>query len=49
MKEDIPNGWSKEAANFMRSCIQKEPKDRLGYKNGVQELKDHPWFKDFDW
>ena len=23
--------------------------NRIGYKNGTSELKQHPWFDDFDW
>ena len=28
--------------------LHKDPKQRLGF-NGVNEVKLHPWFSDFDW
>lgn len=37
-----------EAVDFVKQMIQIDPKDRLG-KNGVEEIKNHPWFKDVNW
>ena len=45
---DIPNGWSSEAADFINKLIQRKPGNRLG-KDGPQMIKQHPWFNDFDW
>lgn len=28
--------------------MRKNPKKRLGF-NGVDEIKNHPWFKNIDW
>ena len=47
----MPAGWSKEGADFVNKCIQRKPQSRIGYKNGIAELKAHPWFEryEFDW
>jgi serine/threonine kinase 32 len=47
-KTDIPQGWSLEAADFINRLIQRKPMNRLGV-NGPQEVKSHPWFKDYPW
>lgn len=28
--------------------LKKLPGQRLGHKDGAQEIKSHPWFKDFN-
>jgi len=47
-KSDIPERWSLEAADFINKLIQRKPVNRLGL-NGPQEVKQHVWFKEFDW
>jgi serine/threonine protein kinase len=47
-KNEIPMGWSIEAADFTNRLIQRKPGSRLGL-NGPEEVKSHVWFKDFDW
>lgn len=47
-KEEIPIGWCLEAADFINGLIQRKVEKRLG-NNGIEELKNHPWFKNFDW
>lgn len=44
----MPKGWSLEAADFINKLIQRKPINRLGL-NGPAEVKEHPWFKSFDW
>lgn len=29
--------------------MQRQPGQRIGNENGIDELKSHPWFKSFDW
>ena len=29
--------------------IQRKPVNRLGTENGIVEIKEHPWFKNFSW
>jgi serine/threonine protein kinase len=47
-KNEIPDDWSMEAADFINRMIQRKPNNRLGV-NGPEEVKDHPWLKDFPW
>ena len=44
----IPNNWSKYSADFINKLIMRKPIKRLGF-NGIKELKEHLWFKDFNW
>ena len=46
---DIPDGWSLEAADFINKTLQRKPNNRLGFENGTDDLKAHPWFKNFNW
>jgi hypothetical protein len=45
----VPNDWSIEAADFANKLIRRKPVNRLGYANGISELKNHYWFQGFDW
>jgi serine/threonine protein kinase len=45
---EIPSGWSKEAADFINSLIQRKPSSRLGFK-GINQIKQHKWFNHFSW
>ena len=45
----IPLGWSIKAADFANRCLQRDPKERIGFYEGVEELKYDPWFSDIDW
>ena len=47
-KEQIPQGWSVESADFINRLLQRKPINRLGLR-GCMEVKEHLWFKDFDW
>ena len=40
--------WSKESGDFINKLIQKKPNERLGF-NGIDEIKNHPWLKYFNW
>jgi len=45
-----PFGFSLEAKNFIKSLLTLKPHQRLGVKKGGAKLvKEHPWFKGFDW
>ena len=46
--EEVPRGWSPESVDFINGLIQRKPSRRLGF-NGIQELFEHPWLKDFNW
>ena len=47
--EEIPEGWTYESVDFINKCLKRKLNKRLGYNNGVQELKNHSWFKYFNW
>ena len=48
-REEIPVGWSLESVDFINKCLKRKESRRLGYRNGIAELKNHLWFKNFDW
>ena len=39
---------SDKARDLIEKLLVKEPEDRLGSKNGVEEILAHPWFSDID-
>ena len=47
-KSEIPEGWSQEFADFTNKLLEKNIDNRLGSK-GINELKNHPWLKYYDW
>lgn len=47
-KNEVPENWDIEAADFINKCLQRKASSRLGF-NGNAEVKAHPWFRDFDW
>lgn len=46
--EELPEGWSVEFAQFVNKLLEKKEENRLGY-NGIEELKNHPWLKYYNW
>ena len=47
-RDEIPDDWSLEAADFINKLLKRKADDRLG-ANGIEELKNHDWMKDVDW
>ena len=46
----MDNCFSEEAKDLINKLLNVDPNKRLGYgKNGVEELKNHPYFKDVNW
>ena len=46
----MDNCFSEEAKDLINKLLNIDPNKRLGYgKNGVEELKGHPYFKDINW
>ena len=37
-----------ECKDFIAKCLKKNPADRLGSKNGLDDIIGHPWFKGLD-
>ena len=46
--DDIPEGWDTSIADLINRLLQRKKKKRLG-NNGINEFKNHPWFKDVQW
>lgn len=44
-----PNNISKDFKSLLMALLDKKQEDRLGFHNGVSEIKQHPFFKDVDW
>jgi len=44
--EEVPEGWSMEAVDFINSLIQRKVSRRLGTPT---EVKNHPWLRNFNW
>lgn len=45
-KQEIPDDWSLEAADFVNRLILRKPQQRLG-SSGVDEIFNHPWIRGF--
>ena len=48
-EEDIVDGWSLESVDFINNCLKRKDSRRLGFTGGVNDLKKHVWFKNYDW
>ena len=47
--EEKPDDWSDESVDFINKCLKRKDTKRLGYIGGAKELKEHEWFKNFEW
>ena len=47
--DQIKNGLSIEAIDFINKLLERKQEKRLGSKNGVKELMAHPWLKYYPW
>ena len=48
-EDDIVDGWSLESADFINLCLKRKESKRLGFIGGVKDLKNHIWYKNYDW
>jgi serum/glucocorticoid-regulated kinase 2 len=39
---------SETTKDFIKQLLNKNPEERLGYKNGFEEIKSHDYFKEYD-
>jgi len=39
---------SKQIKDLIGKLLVKNPNERMGYHNGIEEILDHPWFKGVD-
>ena len=51
LKGDIhyPSHLSQEAVDFLSKLFCRDPGSRLGSQNDVEDIKQHPFFKDLNW
>jgi serine/threonine protein kinase len=45
----MPKSIGKKLTSLLHGLLQKDPKQRLGAKNGADEVMEHPFFKDLQW
>ena len=43
-----PKGWSNDSVDIVNKLLKRKEDKRLGSK-GIEEIKKHNWFKNFDW
>ena len=48
-EENIAHGWSADSADFINLLLKRKEERRLGYKDGANELMNHPWLKYYPW
>jgi serine/threonine protein kinase len=48
-KNNIKEGWSMDAADFINQLLHRQPEKRLGYIGGMNQVKKHKWLKDINW
>ena len=46
VKHGIP--MSDDAKDLIEKLLEKDPKKRIGYEGGIEEIVAHAWFKDID-
>lgn len=39
---------SSKCKDFITKCLKKNPRERLGSREGPSEITNHPWFSDID-
>ena len=47
-KADTPETWGHEASDFVNKLVKRKVEQRLGL-NGALEIKNHIWFREFNW
>ena len=35
--------------DLLSKLLKKDPQNRLGFVNGISDIKSHPWFSEIDW
>ena len=46
---ELPTNVSPKLQNLIMQLLEKNPKQRLGYKDDATEIKAHPWFAKVNW
>lgn len=48
-EEPVTLGMSGEVLHLVKGLLEKNPEKRLGAKYGIQEIKDHQFFREINW
>ena len=48
-EDNKENKWSMNCINFINKCLKRNAEMRIGFQNGIKELKEDIWFSEFDW
>lgn len=48
-KLEFPDYLDNNCIDCLKGLLHKNPKQRLGCKNGFSEIKDHPYCKNIEW
>jgi serum/glucocorticoid-regulated kinase 2 len=46
---EIPDVLTGDIRDLLEGLLEKDPKARIGFKNGIEELKQHKFFAEIDW
>ena len=46
---NLPVNFSKALKDLFHGLLEKDADKRLGFVNGAQDIKNHPWFSGIDW
>lgn len=49
LKFPTERNFSNEIKDLISRLMNNNPKKRMGFVGGIQEIKDHPFFKNIDW
>lgn len=47
--DNMPQKWDPSACDFITRLLKRKPKERLGSRLGIKELKMHPWLIGVQW
>ena len=45
----MPTFITPDCYDLLKRLLQRNPHDRIGAIGGIEEIKQHPWFKDISW
>ena len=49
VEPQLPDNLSSSAKDLLRGLLNKNPEERLGFNEEFSEVKNHPWFTNFNW
>ena len=46
---NLPSHLSRYCRGILKRLLEKEPENRIGYARGIDEIKNHPWCRGYNW